>query len=754
MPSQMDLSMDRVLHSVLIFLGCVLIQAPNAAAQSSQTPQHSQTAETATAMENLRAFATLYGHVRYFHPSDEAAALDWDAFAVHAAGRVQDAAQPADLRRVLEDLFLPVAPTLRIGWETDPAPPAPRELSPADTAGLKVIAWQHRGAGFGSANSLYRSRRTNRESVLTLSQGNGILIQSVDTTGLRGKEVRLTGLGRVAAPGARAQLWLRVDRPGGDGFFDNMIDRPLTSTTWTNMMIQGEVAADADAVVLGILAAGGKVNVDDLRLEVREDSGWRSVSLQNGSFEESGDGSLTGWRRPISSDWELRPEAGDAPSGRFYLAASPKTTTVSEMLFDAHAQPGDIAEVPLGRGLVAYVPLALWSRGETTLGGASPGSYKARDNAARLAAVIIAWNVFEHFYPYFDVIDTDWDAVLTEALERVLTDRDGDNFLGTLRSMVAGLKDGHGRVNGPGAFDAAALPFGARWIEDEVVVIASDTSAVRPGDIIRSVDGQSVADLVSQEVAQNSGTLRWRRWNAVRMLGRGEPRTVVRVELEREGDLVRVSVIRKAGMPPQERRPDPIAEIRPGTFYVDLGRASMPEITTHLDTLAAADGVVFDLRGYPNGNHDILTYLSNEPLQSAYWRIPQIAGPDWREDPRYQESRWNLGPQQPRFQGKIVFLTDERAISYAESVMGIVEHYGLGEIVGGPTAGANGDINPFTLPGGYSIIWTGMRVVKHDGSQHHLVGILPTIPAVPTIDGVRAGRDEVLERAIDVLESQ
>ena len=27
--------------------------------------------------------------------------------------------------------------------------------------------------------------------------------------------------------------------------------------------------------------------------------------------------------------------------------------------------------------------------------------------------------------------------------------------------------------------------------------------------------------------------------------------------------------------------------------------------------------------------------------------------------------------------------------------------------VGGPSAGTNGNINPFTLPGGYRIIWTG-----------------------------------------------
>jgi hypothetical protein len=33
-------------------------------------------------VRNLEALARLYGYVRYFHPSDEAAGIDWDYFAM------------------------------------------------------------------------------------------------------------------------------------------------------------------------------------------------------------------------------------------------------------------------------------------------------------------------------------------------------------------------------------------------------------------------------------------------------------------------------------------------------------------------------------------------------------------------------------------------------------------------------------------------------------------------------------------------
>jgi C-terminal processing protease CtpA/Prc len=119
----------------------------------------------------------------------------------------------------------------------------------------------------------------------------------------------------------------------------------------------------------------------------------------------------------------------------------------------------------------------------------------------------------------------------------------------------------------------------------------------------------------------------------------------------------------------------------------------------------------------------------------------------------FQHSSWTIAPAAP-FLRNVVFLTDGRAISAAETYMGIVEHYKLGPIVGSTTAGTNGNINPFVLPGGYRLWWTGMKVLKHDGSRHHGVGIAATVPAARTIAGVAARRDEVLEKGIAIAKQR
>jgi C-terminal processing protease CtpA/Prc len=131
--------------------------------------------------------------------------------------------------------------------------------------------------------------------------------------------------------------------------------------------------------------------------------------------------------------------------------------------------------------------------------------------------------------------------------------------------------------------------------------------------------------------------------------------------------------------------------------------------------------------------------------------VPIVTYPDHRITEFDRSGEWVLTPLTPYLSAKKVFLTNGRAISFSETIMAIVEHYRLGEIVGGPTAGSNGNTNPFTVPGGYEITWTGMKVLKHDGSQHHGVGIVPTVRASRTRAGVAGGRDEVLERALSLF---
>jgi C-terminal processing protease CtpA/Prc len=71
--------------------------------------------------------------------------------------------------------------------------------------------------------------------------------------------------------------------------------------------------------------------------------------------------------------------------------------------------------------------------------------------------------------------------------------------------------------------------------------------------------------------------------------------------------------------------------------------------------------------------------------------------------------------------------------------------------IGSPTNGANGDITTMVLPGNLVVSFTGQEVRFADGRQLQRLGVQPHITVLPTVAGVRAGRDEVLEAAIEHL---
>jgi uncharacterized protein (TIGR03437 family) len=159
---------------------------------------------------------------------------------------------------------------------------------------------------------------------------------------------------------------------------------------------------------------------------------------------------------------------------------------------------------------------------------------------------------------------------------------------------------------------------------------------------------------------------------------------------------------------------------------------------------------VFDYRGYPQ--FFPLNNLATGVRTTFQMLIPTPRLPD-RMAAGFQSSSWTVSPASPLLTAKAVFLTDGRAISYAESSLISVAAANLGDIVGGPSAGTNGNVTSFSPFGLYYVGFTGMKVVHSDGSQFHGIGVRPTVPVMRTRAGVAAGKDEILERGLALLQN-
>jgi hypothetical protein len=427
---------------------------------------------------------------------------------------------------------------------------------------------------------------------------------------------------------------------------------------------------------------------------------------------------------------------------------------------------GAYADVVLGRALRARVLLALSDaqaasepdpEGARVLAEAvapRPAADQSRDE--NLADAVVAWNVFRHFYPYWREVaartKTDWDERLPVHLRLAYEATTADAQREAIQALVADAHDGHGSAREPKRRPSATLPIHLRVVEGKVTVTASAIGELAVGATIASIDGVNADRRLADAMRLESGTAQWREVRALRELTVCRSDAPVTIVVETALGQRSVAATCGTAPAPAEKRPDEVREVSPGIWYVDLTRARFGALEPVLPKLSQARGVVFDLRGYPtDAGAAILPYLLPEPERDRWMHVARIVGP-FGTIAGYDHFGWDLQPKAPKIGGTVVFLTDGRAISYAESVMGYVADRKLGTIVGASTAGTNGNVALVSLPSGrLAMGFTGMLVTRHDGrTPFHLEGVTPDVPAVPTLAGVRSGRDDVLERGLEI----
>jgi C-terminal processing protease CtpA/Prc len=186
--------------------------------------------------------------------------------------------------------------------------------------------------------------------------------------------------------------------------------------------------------------------------------------------------------------------------------------------------------------------------------------------------------------------------------------------------------------------------------------------------------------------------------------------------------------------------------------YVDLTRLTVPQVDAMFDAFKGTTAIIFDIRGYPRGTAwSIAPRINTKGAKiGAVFRRAQVSGASTFEESAsgFYFEQPLPSSDKPTYTGRTVALIDDRAISQSEHTCLFFEAANDTTFIGTATAGANGDVTNFFLPGGFRVSFTGHDVRHADGRQLQRIGIQPHIRVQPTIDGLRGGRDEVLERAI------
>ncbi|MCX7737754.1 MAG: S41 family peptidase [Candidatus Kapabacteria bacterium] len=718
------------------------------------------------AIENLSAFARLFGYVRYFYPSSEAQMTNWQDLALAGVEMVETAKNSNELLNTLNNLFNPIAPLLQIKQGTKPNDIQKNYESPPTALKNLALVWKHIGPSTQLESQYLRSEITN---VFTPQREfEGAVIQVISAKPLLGKKIIFSSSVKtdLVLPAGHAQLWLVIEGYDGKPMKTiTMNQSPIRSTEWKEFSLEADVPEDANTIRLGLILIGdGKAFFDNTKLYSIDD---RNINfLNNPGFEEGDKGKLfRGWRLSQQSEkikYNAQIIEGNAFEGKKYLElSSDKKSTIN------FPEIGQIYSDNLDGGLYFSMPLTLFADSSRTLphpdkeyipikpSKSENFIINGNDRTSRLAITIILWNIYKHFST-FNNNNKRWDSVLKVTLNKAAIDKNENQFLETLRMLSAHLDDGQARVWLSDEVIRFGTPFLWKWTENKLIItkVAPNFYALKVGDEVISIDGKPSLKYIEEVEKKISGsTTQWKRVRALAEIRAGDEDSELKIKVKdvsgKEKDLI---VLRNTFLSDlNENRPPTFQEIRPSVFYVDLTRISDKQFREIIETLKSAKGLILDLRGLIQISEHILGLFIKEKISSLDWSIPVYTMPD-KLKVSYQIISNEIIPRNILNPDKIVFLMDERSIGYSEGLLTLVRNNKIGEIVGKTSAGTPGEAIAFRLPGKYNASMTAIKVNLPDGLTLFGNFLEPTIPVTITRKGIIEGKDEILERALKLFE--
>jgi hypothetical protein len=375
------------------------------------------------------------------------------------------------------------------------------------------------------------------------------------------------------------------------------------------------------------------------------------------------------------------------------------------------------------------------------------------DYKYRLLALFRYWNVTYYFYPYKYLMDRPWDETLSDFIPQFIEAYYYEPFHKAVQKLAARLNDGHATTT-VSSYRGGITQLYLSMIDTSTVIRTPPKgSLLERGDIILSLDGKnirvirdSIAALISSS-NQLYTTYVVNGW-IYQSIMNGCTLTVLRNRRE--------MAIREDKKPlPKESSP-PFHTISRDIGYVNLEVLKSSDIPGMMDSLENCRGIIFDLRNYPLLFYSPwLLFCHLTSTQEYCYGLATSAdlshsGAFYRYELRMKcpDELWKR--YNNKYKGKMVVLINAVTKSAAETWAMSFRIHGA-TLVGTPTAGANGNVITFPLPGGIKVRYSGLGFYYPDGEEMQRKGIIPDIEVYPTMESIKAGKDEILEAAIEYL---
>ena len=391
-------------------------------------------------------------------------------------------------------------------------------------------------------------------------------------------------------------------------------------------------------------------------------------------------------------------------------------------------------------------------------------SYQTEEE--RLLGLFRVWNAIEYYFPYIDIMDESWHDLLREFIPKMLQASDLQSLELTIYELTAHLHDGHTiLINSQtlnDVFGKYVAPVNMlRTKEGQWVV--SDLfwdCPLQVGDVILKLDGTDIKEVEENRkkyisVPNDEKLLNRLGTYLLRSQDEEMEITVLRDEKEQTYTVkgtTQYKYFARTIETSHEILDGNIGLINPGALPKGNTGTVVQQI---MNDLRDTDGLIVDLRQYPSDTnmHTFLSmYLQRAGTVYNIMTVPSQSVPGTFT--KQKMVSMGVTPAIFYYEKLVVVLMDELSVSNSEfSIMDLRtgDHV---VVLGNNSLGTDGDITELPLPNGNILWFTSCSVYTPEMGQTQRIGLTPDIEVYPTVEGIKEGRDEMLEAAVEYIQEQ
>jgi carboxyl-terminal processing protease len=390
------------------------------------------------------------------------------------------------------------------------------------------------------------------------------------------------------------------------------------------------------------------------------------------------------------------------------------------------------------------------------------------------------YNLVKMYFGHWEALppDYDFDAVFDQMLEKALHTEDRREFTLQMMTLIASLQNGHSLYRDNAIQSEAAFGFRLNYLQHQWVVTQSAYTDLPVGAVVEKLDGQPTEDFFQehQDIIHASSDYEARHDFSLLHMVLGD---TVSLSLD-DGRTLNLKRDATLDTPTETSghwlETNKIAYVRIPRFTPSHFEERALELVEEFES---APTLIVDVRDNTGGSTpaQLIRYLLKQPARDvvsvtplhigifqAYAQAARVFGDDmsvaWKTIADLSESYSQIGlynpadiisPDEKPFEGEVLILTNGHTGSAAEDFAIPFKTSNQATIIGTRTNGSTGQPFVIQFNDDISMRVSTRRTYYPGGTPFEGVGVVPDIEVEPTIADLKAGRDTVLQAALDFV---